>query len=195
MAVACLGLACLLLLGSPAKAAITRSGTLHETIADDFRSGESTTHYTLKSDGKATVVRPTALVAEAGEQVVVKGDMRDDRLVGAVRATGPGQSTAIPPGARKTAVLLIAPAGSSPGPWSQESARSEVFTGTNSVNAFYQEESYGSISLTGKLREDGDVFGWFNLDTSTAVARTRNCGAKPTKTRPTKGSTSAATNT
>ncbi len=94
--------------------------------------------------------------------------MRDDRLVGAVKATDEGQPAAIAAGPRKTAVLLINPSGGGAGPWSQESARTEVFTGTNSANAFYQEESYGAISLTGKLREDGDVFGWFNLNTSTA---------------------------
>jgi Big-like domain-containing protein/gametolysin peptidase M11 len=147
---------------------ISRSGTLHATVIDNFRTGESTTRYTLKSAGQATAVRPTELAAEAGDRVVVTGEMRDDRLVGAVKATGAVQAAAIPAGPRKTAVLLINPSGGGAGPWSQESARSEVFTGVNSASAFYEEESYGAFSLTGKLREDGDVFGWFNLNTSTA---------------------------
>jgi len=167
-AAACLAVVAILAFSSSAQASVTRSGTLHAVVTDDFRSGESSTRYTLKSGGQTTVVRPTALAVEAGEQVVVTGKMREDRLVGAVKATGPTQSAAIPAGPRKTAVLLIAPAGSSPSSWSQESARTEVFTGTNSASAFYEEESYGSISLTGKLRADGDVFGWFNLNTSTA---------------------------
>lgn len=153
---------------SPAPAAVTRSGTLQATVVDNFRTGHSTTRYTLKSGGKATVVRPTELAAEAGDRVVVTGEMRDDRLVGAVKAVGGSQTAAIPAGPRKTAVLLINPSGGGAGPWTQESARSEVFTGVNSASAFYEEESYGAFSLTGKLRNDGDVFGWFNLNTSTA---------------------------
>jgi Big-like domain-containing protein/gametolysin peptidase M11 len=164
---ACLVAALVLGLCSSAQATIARSGTLRAVVTDNFRAGESSTRYTLQSGSQKTVVWPTALTAEAGERVVVTGEMREDRLVGTVRATGPNQTTAISPGSRKTAVLLIAPAGSSPGPWSQESARTEVFTGANSASAFYTEESYGAISLTGKLRQDGDVFGWFNLNTST----------------------------
>jgi hypothetical protein len=151
-----------------AQAAVTRSGTLRATVIDNFQGGESTTRYTLQSGGRQTVVRPTRLAAEPGDRVVVTGEMHDDRLVGAVEATSADQPAAIPAGPRKTAVLLISPAGGGAGPWSQESARSEVFTGANSASAFYEEESYGAISLTGKLRGDGDVFGWFNLDTSGA---------------------------
>ncbi|MDX6601704.1 MAG: hypothetical protein QOF13_906 [Solirubrobacterales bacterium] len=145
-----------------------RSGTLHATVADNFRTGESTTRYTLKSGRQETVVRPTELAAEPGDRVVVTGALHGDRLVGTVEATTASQPATIPAGPRKTAVLLITFPGYSAGPWSQESARSEVFTGTNSASSFFQEESYGGISLTGKLREDGDVFGWFSLDTSTA---------------------------
>src|SRR6185437_8593090 len=72
----------------------------------------------------------------------------------------------IAPGPRKAAVILFTFGGGAP--WSAEAARSEVFTGTKSVNAFYQEESYGEISLTGKLRSDGDVFGWYSVNTPTA---------------------------
>jgi hypothetical protein len=137
-------------------------------VADNFRTGESTTRYTLRSGSQETVVRPTELAAEPGDRVVVTGELRDDRLVGAVEAATASQPTAIPAGPRKTAVLLINPSGGGAGPWTQESARSEVFTATNSASAFYQEESYGAISLTGKLRPDGDVFGWFNLNATTA---------------------------
>jgi hypothetical protein len=151
-----------------AQAAVTRSGTLHAIVVDDFQSGESITRYTLKSGGKATVVRPTELAAEPGDRVVVTGEVRDGRLVGAVKATSADQAAAIPAGPRKTAVLLINPSGGGAGPWTQESARSEVFTGVNSASAFYEEESYGAFSLTGKLRNDGDVFGWFDLNTSIA---------------------------
>jgi hypothetical protein len=162
----CVICAVVLSLCPSAQAAVTRSGTLHATVTDNFRTGESTTRYTLESGRQETVVRPTELAAEPGDRVVVTGEVRDDRLVGTVEATAASQSAAIPAGARKTAVLLITPSGSA-GPWSQELARSEVFTGANSASSFFEEESYGAFSLTGKLREDGDVFGWFSVDAST----------------------------
>jgi hypothetical protein len=172
---------CLVALGlcSPASGAITRSGTLRATVADNFRTGRSTTKYTLETAGNKIPLRPTILRAEPGEKVVVTGKMRDD-LVGAVRSS-PNESPPLPApsllgasgaqlntetpaeqGARKVAVLLVdVPGGFST--WPLEQTRSKVFTATNSANAFYQEESYGGISLTGKLRSDGDVFGWFTL--------------------------------
>ena len=73
------------------------------------------------------------------------------------------KSSAVP---RKVAVLLFKFSGDPVEPWSPEQTRSKVFTASDSANAFYEEESYGQISLTGKLSSDGDVFGWFTLDTS-----------------------------
>ncbi len=110
---------------------------------------------------------------------MVTGKMREG-LIGAVRSStnepqpllapsllgaGAGQAAETPAeeGTRKVAVLLINVPGGFGSTWSPEEARSKVFTASNSANAFYKEESYGEISLTGKLRPDGDVFGWFTL--------------------------------
>lgn len=153
-------------------------------MADNFRTGRSTTRYTLETAGDEIPLRPTTLTAEPGEKVVVTGRMRDGVVAGAVwsspnelrrlaspSALGAGaeQAAEAPAeeGARKVAVILFSLPGDSPS-WSLEQARSRVFTASNSVNAFYEEESYGQISLTGKLRADGDVFGPFNLSGSEA---------------------------
>jgi gametolysin peptidase M11/Big-like domain-containing protein len=178
------GVVCLVALGacSPASAAITRSGTLRATVADNFRTGRSTTRYTLKTAGDEIPLRPTTLTAEPGEKVVVTGNLRDGLLAGAVR-TSPNQFQSLAPepgggavqaaaspaeeGVRKVAVILFSLPGAS-NSWSVEQARSRVFTASNSANAFYEEESYGQISLTGKLRTDGDVFGPFSLSGSVA---------------------------
>jgi Bacterial Ig domain/Gametolysin peptidase M11 len=162
--VACVGA---LALCPPGQAAITRSGTFHAVVTDNFRTGQSTTRYTLQSGKRRTVVRPTELAAEAGDRVVVTGRMDEGRLVGAVEATGPSTQSVVP-GSRKVAVLLITFAGDPAEPWPPEQTRAQVFTAADSANAFYQEESYGAISLTGKLSPSGDVFGWFRLDTPTA---------------------------
>lgn len=178
------GVICLGALGlcSPASATITRAGTLRATVADNFRTGRSTTSYSLESAEVKIPLRPTALKAEPGERVVVTGKVHDG-LVGVVRSStsehepppssllgaGAAQAAETPAeeGARKVAVILFSLPGDSSS-WSVEQARSRVFTASNSVDAFYEEESYGQISLTGKLRADGDVFGPFSLSGSAA---------------------------
>ncbi|HEX5608871.1 MAG TPA: Ig-like domain-containing protein [Solirubrobacterales bacterium] len=155
-----------LILCSSAQAEVTRTGTLQATVIDDFAAGQATTRYTLLSGGQEIPLRPTALRAEPGDRVVFSGEMRDGRLVGAVRSTASGTEEA-PLTPRKVAVLLLRLPGDAAVPWSPEVTRSKIFTASNSVNAFYKDESYGGISLTGKLGANGDVFGWFSVSGST----------------------------
>lgn len=158
--------AALLGLCSPASA-ITRSGTLQATVIDNFRTDESTTRYSLESNEKEIPLRPTTLQAQPGDRVAVTGEMRDGRLVGEIEETASTQASPLA-GARKVAVILYTLPGDSGHSWTPEQARSRIFTASNSVSAFYEEESYGQISLTGKLRADGDVFGPFSLSGSAA---------------------------
>jgi hypothetical protein len=151
-----------------AQAGVTRTGSLHATVAENLGTGQSTTRYALTSEGERTVVAPTELAAQPGDRVAVTGEVRGDRLVGAVETIGASPQAAIAPGPRKTAVILVSFPGDPATPWSAEEARSKVFTGGSSVNAFYEEESYGDVSLTGKLQADGDVFGWFRINAPTA---------------------------
>jgi hypothetical protein len=89
-----------------------------------------------------------------------------DVVVGGVKAGAAAGGAAIASGPRKVGVILFNFPGDSREPWSVAGARSEVFTGAQSANAFYEEESYGAVSLTGDLRADGDVFGWFTINAS-----------------------------
>jgi hypothetical protein len=170
------GLACVVAggLSAPAQAASVRTGTLHEIVTDNFRTGESTTSYRLETGGRQIPVVPTELEAESGDRVTVTGQMRDGRLVGEVEATGRDETSVLGSSAltepRKVAVLLITFPGDQAEPWSPEETRSNVFTGTKSARAFYEEESYGEISLAGKLDEEqGDVFGWIGLDSASTT--------------------------
>lgn len=70
---------------------------------------------------------------------------------------------------RKAAVILVNFAPTAAEPFTADQARTAVFTGTGSVNVFQREHSGDVVSLTGKLRSDGDVFGWYTIDESTAV--------------------------
>jgi hypothetical protein len=144
------------------------SGTLQATVTDNFRTGESTTRYSLRSGKKQIPVLPSVLAAEPGDRVVVTGDVQDGRIVGRVDATTGSAELEVPAGPRKVAVILITFPGDPAAPWSLEQSRSEVFTAPGSANAFYEEESHGGISLTGDRRADGDVFGWYSLDSPSA---------------------------
>src|SRR4051794_4277506 len=144
--IACIACTSLLCLCSPASAAIRRSGTLEALVTDNFRTGQSTTRYILRSGRQRIPVRPTELAAEPGDRVAVMGKMREDRLVGKVETTSDVKTSALM-APRKVAVLLITFPGDPSEPWSPYETRSNVFTGSNSARAFYEEESYGKISL------------------------------------------------
>ena len=170
-----------LVLAPPAGAQTTREGILRATISENFERGESTTTYSVRSDGKTTPVLPTSPVpATTGDRVSVSGEMHEGTLVGSVE-----QEQDLTPEAelnepRKVAVLLMRFPGDPLEPWPLAKTREEVFTGTKSANAFFQEETQGKIALAGKLNPEGDVFGWFtvNASTSTCQEQTWNAAAK-----------------
>jgi hypothetical protein len=55
-------------------------------------------------------------------------------------------------------------------PFTPEQARQDIFTGNPSVNGFITEASFGKKRLEGRLRPDGDIFGWVTLPFSKADA-------------------------
>ena len=130
---------CVLALGLclAASAMAAPLGSRPRVVIDNFDTGRSRT--------EVTGLEPSLLSA-GSEQ---------DALAGLTPAEA---------GPRKVAVLLVGlPGQSFQQGWSAGEARSKVFTAPNSANAFYAEESYGEITLTGKLRSDGDVFGQFGI--------------------------------
>ncbi len=182
-------------LAQPARAAVVRSGKLQATVTD-FRSGESTTRYRLRSGKREIALRPTKLAAEPGDRVIVTGEFHGDRLVGAVRGTDRNaQAQAISPGPRKAAVVLFAFSGEAAEPWSAGESRSEVFTAADSVSAFYEEESYGDISLTGSCAPTGTCMAGSASMRRRPVVNTKPGVLPPTKQLPTPGSISAAIST
>ena len=60
-------------------------------------------------------------------------------------------------------LVLLAQINGQPAPGSADAMRNIIFTAPNSANAFIQEESFGQLSLTGKLRSDGDVYGPYSI--------------------------------
>jgi hypothetical protein len=157
---------------APPAAAATRSytGRLEIRHTDDFKHDRTTTGYTLVRGRQRTrLVLGRAPRIASGSSVVVKGRRAGSRVTGSVRPLHMRlRAAGVLPGARKTAVILVKPAGSSE-PWTADEVRQRIFTDADSTNAFYEEDSYGQVSLVGKVRADGDVYGWY------PVAATATC--------------------
>ena len=95
----------------------------------------------------------------AGKRVSVVGTRRGNTIVaaaGGAQQTG-GSVVAAATGTKKVAVLLFNFANDTSQPWTQSVVRGVVFDNSDSVNAYYQDSSFGQLSMT------GDVFGWFTI--------------------------------
>lgn len=166
----------LLAFASPglAEAQTTRTGILRETIAENLTLGKSRIGYSLQSGAREVPLSLTGpAAADIGERVVVRGKMRGGELVGSIardRALASiGPTGPIFSGPRRVAVFLVKFAGDPAEPWSPSVTREKIFTGASSADVFFQDESRGIIALGGKVNpEEGDVFGWFTLDSSGA---------------------------
>jgi hypothetical protein len=158
-------------LPAPAEAQVAREGILRATISENLARGEAKTIYRLHAGGRATTVVPTGPVtAQSGDRVSVEGALRDGKIVGQVSEEQDLTPQLDLDEPREVAVIGFRFPGDPAQPWSLEQTRQQVFTGASSANAFYQEESYGDISVTGKLSPEGDVFGWYTVNGSSGCA-------------------------
>lgn len=141
------------------------SGTLVSMHADDFRkrTASRSSYFVRTRTGKTVRVkfrRPPA--GHVGDRVTVAGDQQG-QVVEVDSARYSTNTVAAAAGSRKVAVILFNFQDSPTQPWTEEQARGYVFTNSNSTNQYFQEESSGTISLAGKVRFDGDVFGWYTI--------------------------------
>jgi hypothetical protein len=74
-------------------------------------------------------------------------------------------STLVPAVGEKKVAALMVNFENNPNtqPTSETEVRNMVFTSQTSVNSYFQEVSYGKLSLKGDIREDGDIFGWYTI--------------------------------
>jgi hypothetical protein len=160
-------LAGLALAAAPAAAATkpaTYTGTFEVRHADDFRHARTSTTYKLVSGKRRTgLVLAHAPRVRSGARVLVRGRRSGARLTGSVRPLHALlRAAGVPARARTTAVILVK-FDTNPGPWTVDKVRQRIFTDPTSTNAFYKEDSYGDVSLVGKNRPDGDVYGWYTV--------------------------------
>ncbi len=84
-------------------------------------------------------------------------------VAGPVTAAAPQAAPVL--GGRKTAVIAFNFATNpTTQPWTIPEIRSSIFTAGDSTSAFFREESYNQLWLTGRTGNlDGDVYGWYTL--------------------------------
>lgn len=145
-----------------------------ETInADDFVNKQSTLfHYLAVGDKKITLhlVDKESLM-QSGRRAKVRGIQIDDEVAVDNRKGNnidltdkPPQTLGITtPVTKKIAVILVNFQNTPSLPFTADQARSAVFTGASSVQAFFNEASFGSWNFRGHTRADGDVFGWITV--------------------------------
>lgn len=150
---------------APAGAHHSLDGTLQGVHADYFDSGSSTTDWQLDTGAQTLDVLPTTLPALSPESASVALDDKDPGagVAGPVTLASPQAAPTL--GARKTAVIAFNfVTNPTQQPWTPAQIRSSIFTAANSANAFFKEETYDQIWLTGKAgNPDGDVYGWYTL--------------------------------
>jgi Gametolysin peptidase M11 len=150
---------------APAGAHHTIDGELQGVHADYFDAGSSVTDWRLDTGGSTLDVLPTTLPALSPENNTVALDDKDPGggVAGPVTAASPQATPAL--GGRKTAVIAFNFATDPTNqPWTPAQIRSSIFTAGNSTSAFFKEETYDQLWLSGKAGNlDGDVYGWYTL--------------------------------
>jgi hypothetical protein len=141
------------------------TGKLEVRHTDDFRHGRGQTTYALRTaSGRRLALLPSkAPAVRAGTRVTVDGRRVGPWLEGRVRRRGGAPlraATAL--GEHRLAVVLFNFTTDARTPWTPEFVEQRVLTAPDSTAAFYAEESYGEIDVT------GDVLGWYTISAPTA---------------------------
>ena len=143
--------------------AVMLEGTLELTHSDDFRRGDARFYYALREGRRHTPLHFGRWRADLrdGMRIQVRGTMAEGRVsveqVRRLKQPAARTFAATGPGPRRVAVLLVNFSNDTSQPYTPAQAASTMFTGPASVSAYFQEESFGTTSLS------GDTFGWYTL--------------------------------
>ncbi len=160
----CAALASLALAAGPALAHHPLEGELTGVHADYFDAGVSDTRWRLDTGDETLSVLPTQLPAltPGHTDVQVKDQSDGGTVVGTVTPASVQSAPAL--GGRKLAVIVFNFAKDTRQPWTPAVVRQRVFTNSDSTSAFFKEESYDQLWLTGSTgNPDGDVYGYYTL--------------------------------
>jgi len=169
-----LALIVMVLLGLPAvSVADPLSGTLVERHGDPIAAfapgGRAPAH---KSEVSYVLRRAegTVELADAQDEELVGQRVRVDDASSASGVQGQARAAdstrvapAAAPRALKVAVLLVNFSNNRSTPFTADEVRARMWTAADSVNQYYRQQSSEEVSLVGRDRTDGDVYGWFEL--------------------------------
>ena len=149
-------------------------GQLQILHKDDFKGKNSEDAYALVSNtGVSTAVdfQTPPPDYNGTARVKLKGTVKSGRIqVASAKDTTVEQITSPAQTPHKTAVVLFNYTDNTSQPITASAIDQEVFTGTKSANAFFQEESYGQRSLVGVQNPTGgDVFGYYTISAPSSV--------------------------
>lgn len=165
--------------------AATISGKMVTVHSDNPKTKEDRYYFYLdSSQGRIALHQPQndlSLIKNTKANVRITGVKLDGQMAFAGSTsvqTVSTSSTQNVPGAKKAAVLLFNfnnTNGSQAQPITADQARSLVFTGgSSSANGYYQAVTWNKMSLIGKLRSDGDVYGWYTINYSNTTCDPQN---------------------
>jgi Gametolysin peptidase M11 len=159
----CVAIAASLALAPAAGAHHVVEGELEGVHADYFDRDTSTTHWQLETADGTVGVLPTTVPAlsQNDNEVALTDEDPGSGVAGPVKSVGPVASPAL--GAHKLAVIAVNFLTDTRQPWTTDQIRAAIFGPGASANTFFKEETYNQLSLTGKVRADGDVYGWYTL--------------------------------
>ena len=159
---------------------ISLEGEIQIIHYDNFDSKQSQTEYFLNISGNQrlqVIFAGTDNVIQPNSKIKVKGYKLDNILT--VQA-GPknveviskaNTKPPVSPEIKKVAVFLFNFTNERSEPWTTEEIKSRTFTANDSANSYYKEASNGKWALAGKVQPEGDVFGWFHLETENTGCR------------------------
>lgn len=145
-------------------------GVLQRQVEDDFAHDDARHDLVLLTeDGRRIRLdsgKDGGVPVAGGSHLAVTGTLSGSVLSVTSSRSLPSSPAALRvamSGPRTVAVLLLNFQNDPREPWTPAEIRSRVFTDSDSVAAYYQEVSGGTVSLTGKVEADGDVFGWYTV--------------------------------
>jgi chitodextrinase len=160
-----------LLFGTRAWAAgsdVTVAGKLIDAHSDDFDHGKAVHQYRLETDQgsyELQFIDKHPELARAS-RVTVHGQRSGNTITvaaGGIKAAQGSTTAVAATGAKRVAVILFTFSDSTTQPYTPAYAQGVAFTNANSVAAYYDEASWGELTLS------GDVFGWYQIpDKSTS---------------------------
>ncbi len=148
--------------GNAVAAPTTTRGVLQRSIGDEFSAGRTTERFSLRTAGGNRRLRDAQPRHLVGRVVEVTGESTSTGVAGTADATTTQPVTApTATGPRTMAVVRITFPDNRTMPFTEAQIRERFFDNTtDSLNAFYRQQTNGATWFTGIRSASGDIFSW-----------------------------------